>query len=242
MISFILILLLIILLIYLLGGVSTFNKIINRENYENLEKKDFCNLDIDDIKIIKRNKSYRKLIDKLINEKSVLFNDAQIKIMKNNNQYYSVDKNNNVKNISEKIYLDCKKKFDSNLNDNDQIIQKKYKNTEYDTIIKKLDDDIIQSSSFKDNKIKVLENENYLKNYYQDVFGNRIKSNLDDYFANYYLTIDNKYGEEPKEAIKVDVIDGKSDFIIPNQYNKNKHMTNAYNVDWSRIINPLTYY
>ena len=162
--------------------------------------------------------------------------------MKNNNQYYSVDKNDDVLNISEKIYLDCKKKFDSNLNNNKKIITKKYQNTEYDQIKNKLDDDIVKSSSYKGNKIDVLENKNYLKNYYFDIFGNRIESNLEDYFANYYLTINNEYGKEPKEAIKTNIIEGSPYFIIPNQYNNNKHMTNAYNVDWSRIINPRTYY
>ena len=48
--------------------------------------------------------------------------------------------------------------------------------------------------------------------------------------------------KEPKEAIKVKVVEGKSDFIIPNQYDRTKHMTNAFNIDWSRIVNPITYY
>lgn len=233
------------LLIYLQGNFYNFSLQSNYENYENYtknKKKDFCDLNIDDIKILKRDATYEKLINKLIDKKNLLFDDDQIRVMKNNNQYYHLDKENNIINISEKVYLDCKKKFDSNLNDNKKIISKEYQNTEYNKIIKKLDDDIIESSSYKGNKINVLENKNYLKNYYLDIFGNRVESNLDDYFANYYLTINDKYGEEPKEAIKVNVIDGNSNFIIPNQYNNNKHMTNAYNVDWSRIINPLTYY
>lgn len=213
---------------------------IKKENFNNFEK-DSCDLDIDKIRINRRNESYEKLINKLINEKSILFNKDQIKIMKNKNQYYS-DDYGNIKNISEEIYSHCKNDFDSNLNNNSKVTQKKYPNTEYDYIKNMLGNNISNASSYKDNKIKVLENENYLKNYYRDVFGNKIKSNLTDYYANYFVTIDNKYGEESKEAIKVDIEPGNSSFVIPNQYYNNKHMTNAYNIDWSRIINPITYY
>jgi hypothetical protein len=236
MIYFILIILLVILLLYYFIDTKY-------ENFENL--KNSCDLNIDNIKITKRDKTYSKLINKLIDEKSILFNDDQIKVMKNTNQYYHVDNDNelnNIKNISEKIYLDCKQNFDSNLNNNGEIIPKKYENPEYNEIKDKLEQNIINSSSYKGNNIDVLNNKNYLKNYYLDVFGNRVESNLEDYFANYFTTIDDEYGQEPKESIKVKIIEGNPYFIIPNQYNNNKHMTNAYNVDWSRIINPLVYY
>jgi hypothetical protein len=235
MMYFILIIILVLLIMYSYGNFYQ----INCEHYDNA---DSCNLNIDELKITKRNKTYENLIDKLIDDKSVLFTNDQIKIMKNNNQFYNVNKNDDVSNISQKVYLDCKQNFDSNLNDNKKRVMKKYPNTEYDNITNQLDNNIVNSSSYKGNKIKVLENDNYLKNYYLDIFGNRVESNLEDYFANYYLTINDKYGEEPKEAIKVNTIEGNDNFIIPNQYNNNKHMTNAYNVDWSRIINPKTQY
>lgn len=211
------------------------------KNNKKTEPEDFCNLNMDKIKIIRRGESYSKMLDDLINKKKVLFNDKQIKIMKNKNQYYDIS-NDDIKNISYKIYNNCKKNFSSEIGDNIPITKKKYKNREYDAIMDNLNKEIKNSSSYDGNGITVLENENYLKNYYIDIFGDRVQSNLDDYFANYYLTIDDDYGEIPKEVIKVNVVKGNNNFIIPNQYNNNKHMTNAYNVDWSRIINPITYY
>jgi hypothetical protein len=209
---------------------------------KNTKTEDFCDLDMNNIKIIRRGNSYEKLIDDLINKKKDVFSDDQMKIMRNKNQYYDVEGTDNIKNISEKIYSDCKGKFASGLNNNGLITNKKYKNTEYDGIVNKLNKDITEASSYKGQNIPVLENDNYLRNYYLDVFGNRIESTMDDYFANYYLTIDDEYGKIPKKEIKVGIIEGDTNFIIPNQYENNKHMTNAYNVDWSRIINPITYY
>lgn len=34
---------------------------------------------------------------------------------------------------------------------------------------------------------------------------------------------------------------GNSNFIIPDQYNYDNKFTNAYNIDWNRIINPIGY-
>jgi hypothetical protein len=79
----------------------------------------------------------------------------------------------------------------------------------------------------------------YLKNYYLDIYGNRIESNLTDYFADYYTNINI---DKPKEAIPVTTLKGNSNFIIPDQYSIQNYFTNAYNVDWSRIVNPYTIY
>lgn len=229
-----------ILMIMLISIYSILNK--DKPKSEN-----YCNLDIDNTKIIRRGKSYEKMINNLVDTKKGLFNEQEIDIMKNKNQYYDITDKNNIKNISQKVYGDCKGKYSTALHDYENISDEDKNKlismpNLYEKIVNNLDEEISYASSYKDKNIPVLENEEYLRDYYFDIFGNKINSDLKDYFANYYLTIDNKYGEEPKEAIKVKVTEGNSDFIIPNQYNRTKHMTNAYNVDWTRIINPMTYY
>lgn len=216
----------------------------NEKKVNNTNKENYCNLNIDDIKINRRGNSYTKLMEKLIKEKKDLFNDKQMKIMANRNQFYNIKNLNNIKNISQKIYGKCKKDFSSAFDDEyvSDDIEEKSPSELYNKILKNLNDEITESSTYKGQNIHVLQNDNYLRNYYIDIFGNNIQSEMSDYFANYFLTINDEYGEIPKKAIKVDVKEGKSDFIIPNQYSNNKHMTNAYNVDWSRIINPATIY
>lgn len=211
-------------------------------NIEKPKSENYCNLDIDNTKIIRRGDSYEKMINNLVDNKRELFNKNQINIMKNKNQYYDISDKDNIKNISQKVYGDCKGKYSTALYNYENEKPEFPTETIYNKIIDNLDDEISYASSYKDKNIPVLENEAYLRDYYFDIFGNRVMSDLKDYFANYYLTIDNKYGKEPKEAIKVKVVEGKSDFIIPNQYDRTKHMTNAFNVDWSRIVNPITYY
>ena len=62
---------------------------------------------------------------------------------------------------------------------------------------------------------------------------------MTDYFADYYTNINTK---DPKEAIPVDTLKGNSNFIIPDQYHIQNKFTNAYNIDWSRIVDPYTIY
>jgi len=98
-----------------------------------------------------------------------------------------------------------------------------------------------------------LNNPRYLKNYYLDIFGNNVESNLSDYFANYQTIInDNDYkctkfknGKckmQLSSCVPVKTTKGNNNMIIPDQYDTNKYLTNAYNIDWSRIINPNTIY
>jgi hypothetical protein len=72
-----------------------------------------------------------------------------------------------------------------------------------------------------------------------DIYGNKVESNLLDYFSDYYTNINN---DKDDKSIPVKTLIGKPNFIIPDQYNIEKYLTNAYNVDWSRIVNPYTVY
>lgn len=86
--------------------------------------------------------------------------------------------------------------------------------------------------------LEVLRNPDYLKNYYYDMYGNRIESSLIDYYADYITTKNNDY---PK-AKGVKIKKGRNNMIQPDLYHMMKHKTNVYNIDWSRIINPMTAY
>ena len=67
---------------------------------------------------------------------------------------------------------------------------------------------------------------------------NKIKSELKDYINDYQIQIDN----DNNISQKVDIVKTNTGFIIPDQYPTLKYQTNAYNIDWSRIQNPLTIY
>lgn len=76
-----------------------------------------------------------------------------------------------------------------------------------------------------------------MKNYYQDLYGNKIDADLQDYFVAYYTLINN----DDNVGLPVNTLIGTSDFIIPDQYKYDSGFTNAYNIDWNRIINPIGY-
>lgn len=78
---------------------------------------------------------------------------------------------------------------------------------------------------------------NYLKNYYQDMYGNKIEADLSDYFGAYYTLINS----DDNVGLRVNTLVGNSNFIIPDQYKYDSNFTNAYNIDWNRIINPMGY-
>jgi hypothetical protein len=48
-------------------------------------------LNIDDLVILNRNPEYINYINKLIDDKSFMFTDEQLKVLKNPNQFYSVN-------------------------------------------------------------------------------------------------------------------------------------------------------
>ena len=229
--------------------------------------------DIDDLVVIKRTPEYSKLIDDLIDEKSFIFTDKQLKVLKNPQQIFDVSNNKdsklNISNISDTVYLNCKNElkkntfdFDDNINNNNTNIKESYDNlenlsdSEYDKIKNIFKNDIKKllglSESHKNSKGNFIEPNcfntgiikqniplinNYLKNYYQDLYGNKIDAELKDYFIAYYTLIN----ENDNVGLPVNTLIGTSNFIIPDQYNYDSHFTNAYNIDWNRIINPISY-
>lgn len=208
------------------------NSKFNLEDYK-------CNLDnfnIDNTYVIRRKPEYEKLIDKIINKKKIIFSDKEIEVLKNMNQIYKMknDTGDDLQNISNKIYLNC---FDDLDSENFELDEDA--NLEYDKIINEFTKKI--NDTIEPNCINtgVLKDKKYLENYYLDLYGNKVKSSLSDYFVNYYSTIDDI---NQKECIPVETLIGQSNFIIPDQYNIEKYFTNAYNIDWSRIINPNTWY
>lgn len=211
--------------------------------YSSTRKSNFCNIEnynIDDLLILKRTPEYNKLISELIKEKQFMFTDEQIKILESDHQIYDIKDKDNIKNISLNVYGNCIKNeketfsvespYPDNLN--------RYQDKLYSDITNRLQDNIDIIIEPNCENTRVLENPKYLKNYYLDLYGNKIESSLSDYFANYYTSID----EKDEKYVPVNTLIGHSNFIIPDQYNIEKYFTNAYNVDWSRIINPLTYY
>lgn len=240
----------IIKIILVIGIVYIIFNYINTNDKTNEFNENFkCELDkidIDDMVIINRNPEYVKLIDKLIDDKKFIFTDEELKTLKNPNQFYQV-KDGQVKNISDQFYNKCDPYLDTvvnrdteyfnNLSDNEKLSLQS--STLYNNIIGELKKDVENTLPPDCLNTAVLTNPKYLKNYYMDIFGNKVKADLSDYFANYYTTINE---DQSKEAIPVQTLIGKPNFIIPEQYNIEKYFTNAYNVDWSRIVNPLTIY
>ncbi len=232
------------LLILIIAGIFHF---INNLDEKTNNKKYDCkieDIDLDELVIINRNPEYIKLIDKLIDEKKFIFTDEQLKILKNPNQFYQV-KDGVVTNVSELFYRDCANQLDSvsgtnteffeNLNDDEKLDLVASK--EYNKILTEFKKNIANTLPPDTTNSAVLSDPKYLKNYYLDLYGNNVKSDLIDYYTAYYTTI-NK--ENMKDCLPVETLIGKPNFIIPDQYNILKYLTNAYNIDWSRIVNPNT--
>jgi hypothetical protein len=142
-------------------------------------------------------------------------------------------------------------------------------NNQYDKILNELNNDEHQLSQPNCDNTKFL-NCNNQKNYYYDLYGNNIISDTKQYMANYYSTInsiDNDYCVPVKtiptkkpdafnknqllETDKPDFInhfdiqplnEDYTNYIIPIQYYNDINLTNLYNIDNSRIINPYTIY
>ena len=232
---------------------------------ENL-KCNIDNYDIDNLIVIKRTPEYSKLIDNLIDEKSFIFSDDQLKVLKNPQQIFDISNNKenkenednkvNISNISDTVYLNCKNElnkntFDFNNNDDDIINKENFDNSnnlidvsdkEYTDIKNMLKNDISQLIGPNCFNTGVLKQnipliKNYLKNYYQDLYGNKIDADLKDYFIAYYTLINNN----DNIGLPVNTLIGTSNFIIPDQYKYDSGFTNAYNIDWDRIINPISY-
>jgi hypothetical protein len=249
------------ILILLFIGVIIY-VIYNFFYQKNLTETPQCKIndyDIDDLVVIKRTPEYSKLIDNLIDEKSFIFTDEQLKVLKNPQQIFDVSNNKdnkqNISNISYTVYSNCKNElkkntfdFDDNINNTNTNNNESFDNLvdlsdkEYDKIKNMLKNDIkklLGPNCFNTGVIKqnIPLIKNYLKNYYQDLYGNKIDAELKDYFTAYYTLIN----EDDNVGLPVNTLIGTSDFIIPDQYNYDSHFTNAYNIDWDRIINPISY-
>ena len=255
------------ILFFIFIGVVVY-LIYNFYNQQNLQENLKCNIDnydIDDLVIIKRTPEYSKLINGLIDQKSFIFSDDKLNVLKNPQQIFDINDNKlnkvNISNISDIVYLNCGKQLVNNTFDFINGKNKENFNNIDDSNNIQNTDDIIDVSSKEYSDIKnmfksdidkligpncyntgVLKQnipliKNYLKNYYQDLYGNKINAELKDYFIAYYTLINN-----PDDVgLPVDTLIGTSDFIIPDQYKYDSYFTNAYNVDWNRIINPISY-
>lgn len=237
----------ILITIFILGILYLIFRLYYSEYNLSHTKCNLENFDIDNLVVIKRTPEYSKYINKLIDEKSFIFNDQQLKVLKNPQQIFNVSNNQkDITNISDIVYTNCNKELEF-FNNGDNVY--KYNNddinvsdNEYENIKNKLKKDIEIITEPNCTNIGVLQNnipfsKNYLKNYYKDLYGNRIEANLSDYFTAYYTLInkDNNIG------LPVNTQIGHSNFLIPEQYNYDNKFTNAYNIDWSRIINPIGY-
>lgn len=250
--------------VYLAEIINPMGK-TNGENFANTNANTNTNkcsskldaIDIDNMVVIKRTPEYSKLINKLIQEKKFIFDDDQLKILNNPQQIYNIDNLSastniddlNIKNESNLFYNECSNYLDKNTdypnnledfaNSQDLTI---YADREYNKIINEFSNEISNVIAPNCDNIGVLKNnipfaKNYLKNYYKDIYGNQVQAELADYFAAYHTLINN----DDNIGFPVQTKIGKSNFIIPDQYNYEKYLTNAYNIDWNRIINPITY-
>lgn len=240
---------LIIIIIVILIIFGIYKLITNAEiNKNKIFDESLCNLenfDIDDMYIIKRDKEYKKYIDKLIDKNKKFFSEEEFKILKNNFQFYNIKDLDDIKNISNQIYGNCRNKIknanisiddpDEDVNlDNPELLS----DPSYFKTLKKINNNIDDVKINCDNT-NVLKDNDYLKNYYIDIDGNNVKATLKDYFANYYTEINEKNEDK---CIKVNTKQVGNYMFIPDQFDTQKYLTNAYNIDYNRIINPWTIY
>ena len=178
-----------------------------------------------DLVIINRNKEAQTLINEVLKKKEQNFTEAELKVLKNNTQFFNDVNNENItKNIiNEKTQIP--------LSEN-TVISHINTTPTLNVILNNNNQDL----TFSD--VAMLKDKDYLKNFYYDMYGNRINATLKDYYVNYLTNIDNKN----EVCNKVDIVKGYSGFIIPDMYPLKKYQTNAYNIDYSRIINPMTIY
>ena len=185
---------------------------------------------IDNLEIMKRSPTYQNLIKKLLSDKKEFFTEEELDIMKNKFQFY--DTYNGIKNITSNILKETNNNNPENLTNEISITDNIFTNPAFNDILNGF-----QNTKDLDCKdVKVLQRPLYLNNYYYDMYGNKIEASLKDYINDYHIRIN----DNNNEGQKVNIIKGKSNFIIPNQFDTLKYQTNAYNIDWNRIINPMT--
>jgi hypothetical protein len=151
----------------------------------------------------------------------------------------------------------------------DEVTYNVLNNIQYDAILNNLDTKEEEFYDLDCENTKFL-NCNNQKNYYYDLFGNNIISDTKQYMANYYSTInsnDDKFcvpvktvpvkkpqayninnlplTDKPYYSNEFDIQplnEDYTDYIIPIQYYNDIQLTNIYNIDNNRLINPYTIY
>jgi len=210
--------------------------------------------DLNNLVIINRNDEQQKLVENLLNSKKMLYSENEYNSLQNTTQFYNVE-NNVIENITSRVNNNNN---NNNINNSDNmnlfvnpIINNNNNNGNNNNTTDEINItdsylnspiDYNKSSSINDcNDIVLNDNScsNKLDNYYRDIFGNKIQSSMNDYITTYNTTIDETNATKCRY---VKTLKGNNDFIIPNQYEFEKYWTNAYNVDYSRVINPMTIY
>jgi endonuclease YncB( thermonuclease family) len=229
-----------------------------------------CNLDIDNLYILDRNKEYSKYINKLVdNNDNINYTDDEIKIMKNKHQFYNINNNDNISNL---VLGECKNSYgygygaegidvNVSIEGGYDVGGGSYYGTNsnvsggYNSDIKPSikgagtyskgaletigsvgfaglinNDDPVRASTCADECIT----NGYLTDYYYDLEGNNIKSTLKEYV--------NSDENNICEPVTYNKAGSGSNMIIPDLYNINKNLTDAYDVNWSDVVNPLTIY
>ena len=133
---------------------------------------------------------------------------------------------------------------DKNINnfetlDNGNLDIKLLGDVQYNEILKKLNQQVDDVPITCAN-LDVLKNKDYMKNYYFDIYGERVQSSLEDYFINYYSKINTDKFDD--QCVPVNLKSYPNYLFIPDQFATEKYLSSAYNVDWQRIVNPLTIY
>lgn len=216
-------------IIFIIIIISIFFIYNNNTKIEKIENFNTSN-NIDNLEIIERSPAYQNLIKKLLSNKKEIFTEEEMDIMKNKFQFY--DTEDGIKNITSDVLKETKNDNPENLTNEISITGNIFTNPAFNDILNGF-----QNTTELDCKdVKVLQRPLYLNNYYYDMYGNKIEASLKDYINDYHIRIDNNNNE----GQKVNIIKGNNNFIIPSQFETLKYQTNAYNIDWNRIVNPMT--
>ena len=268
MINIVLILILVTIIYFIYQKINKIEYDINHEFDEN--KCILDHFDIDNLHILKRDKEYSGLINKLVNDKKIKFTEKELEILKDKYQFYNVKDKYNIKNMSYNVNGNCKNillredenpvindidlnpnaiinddKNNDNSNNftslnNGKIDIKLLGDIQYNEILNKLNQDVDNVPITCPNMEVLNFNKDYMKNYYIDMYGEKVQATLEDYFINYYSKINTDKFDN--QCVPVDLKATPNYLLIPDQFYTEKYLTNAYNIDWQRIVNPLTIY
>lgn len=241
------------------------------EQFENEKEKDKCNLDIDNLYIYDRDKNYNNYINKVIdNNNNINYTKEEIEIMKNKHQFYNLNNKKNISNLVLSECKNCYGVssydigggsyygYNSNVTGgfNSDINEEKGYGDVKGSIIDK--SNINDKGNINEKGLC----DSNLDNYYYDLNGNNIISTMHEYRKNVgknnecipVITTPPIYSTTttplpptttPIYSTTMPPIYSTattSDMIIPNTYNINKDLTNAYDVNWQKVLNPLTIY